>query len=411
MKKRLLFLVGIVACIITNAQTYPWYVDRVTKTTAFLKPVFFDETINANEGLKLGTNGTKIDSLWNEGDTTFIRIDGVIRRIISKPGGHTSFIVNEDGDTLKVRCKDSNCDTIYIYMNDRIPVIGNNGTSGGTGTITGTESVFDGWDKNVSNDFDGNYNSLTNRPNIPDSVSAHESDPVYIASVAYGITETDTSNWNRKLEYDTIGVITSVNLTPGVNYINTNQSATVPKNITIQDNAYTNITEEVNIIGCEFNTTWYIKIYSSVAYSDLTIYYLKDDAGINTRSGSINDTTVLFVFGAGVGNSVDTNAFSTTNYYGAFYNKDTLFLTQLVGIVQGASPSVNVQISWHSTLGSVSATNLNTVAFTVTSTTTGTIDNSFDNSIVPPGVWIWATTPTITKKPTMALFNLIGYRK
>jgi microcystin-dependent protein len=39
--------------------------------------------------------------------------------------------------------------------------------------ITGSETAFDGWDKNASNDFDGDYAKLTNKPNIADSIAAH----------------------------------------------------------------------------------------------------------------------------------------------------------------------------------------------------------------------------------------------
>ncbi|WP_159522885.1 hypothetical protein [Sunxiuqinia indica] len=37
-----------------------------------------------------------------------------------------------------------------------------------TGEPTGNEAAFDGWDKDVSDDFDGNYNSLINKPTITD---------------------------------------------------------------------------------------------------------------------------------------------------------------------------------------------------------------------------------------------------
>lgn len=136
------------------------------------------------------------------------------------------------------------------------------------------------------------------------------------------------------------------------------------------------------------------------------------DVASNTEHRRLNDTATIFVFGAGVGNSIDTAAFDTDNFYGVFFNsEDTIVVTELRGVLQGTSPSVSIQVSWHATLGSGSATNLNTSAPTITSTTTGDTDTSFDNSDIPPGVWVWATTPTVTTKPTMAIFNLTGYKK
>lgn len=126
----------------------------------------------------------------------------------------------------------------------------------------------------------------------------------------------------------------------------------------------------------------------------------------------IPDTIPIFVFGAGVGNAGDTLAFDTDNFYGVFYNvKDTIVVTEIRGVLQGSSPSVAVQVSWHATLGSGSATNLNTAAPTLTSTTTGDSDTSFDNNEIPPNVFIWCKTPTVTTKPTMMILTLIGYRK
>ena len=96
-------------------------------------------------------------------------------------------------------------------------------------TPSGTESVFDGWDKNVADDFSGNYNDLSNTPqNLSDfnndtkyissesdpdfnnsiaatittddidrwDTNAAETDPVFTNSVAAGITSADTAFWN-----------------------------------------------------------------------------------------------------------------------------------------------------------------------------------------------------------------------
>jgi len=81
-------------------------------------------------------------------------------------------------------------------------------------TITGDETAFDGWDKDVSDDFDGDYNNLTNQPTIPANVSdlnndedyiTTETDPEYALSAASGITTTDITNWNNKLDTELDG--------------------------------------------------------------------------------------------------------------------------------------------------------------------------------------------------------------
>ncbi len=47
------------------------------------------------------------------------------------------------------------------------------------GPVTGTESAFNAWDKNASDDFSGNYNDLTNKPFIPGPITGGE--PVFNA--------------------------------------------------------------------------------------------------------------------------------------------------------------------------------------------------------------------------------------
>lgn len=69
-------------------------------------------------------------------------------------------------------------------------------------TPSGTEAVFDGWDKNAADDFSGNYNDLSNTPkNLSDFTNdtkyiSTESDPDFNNSVAAGITSADTAFWN-----------------------------------------------------------------------------------------------------------------------------------------------------------------------------------------------------------------------
>lgn len=150
---------------------------------------------------------------------------------------------------------------------------------------------------------------------------------------------------------------------------------------------------------------------------DARIQVLEDDyvdsTLLNTIVPMLHDTIPLFVFGAGGGNVNDTACFSTSTIYGAFYNagSDTLVVTSLRSVLSGSSPSLTIDVMWHATRGSASATHLNTTPPTITSTTTGDNDTSFNNSVIPPGVWVWATSPTVTTKPLWGVFELIGYKQ
>lgn len=122
--------------------------------------------------------------------------------------------------------------------------------------------------------------------------------------------------------------------------------------------------------------------------------------------------TLSIDFTVGVTNAIDTNAFDTDNFYNVFYHEqDTMVIIGLRVVLQGTSPSVTLQMNWHSTLGSGSAVVLNTVAPTITSTTTGDTDTNFDNTEIPGGVYVWFTTPTVTTKPTSMSVHILYYLK
>jgi len=69
-------------------------------------------------------------------------------------------------------------------------------------SLTGNESFFEGWDKNKSDDFSGNYNDLSGKPMKVSHFSndagylTNENDPVFNSSIAAGITQADTAAWN-----------------------------------------------------------------------------------------------------------------------------------------------------------------------------------------------------------------------
>lgn len=124
------------------------------------------------------------------------------------------------------------------------------------------------------------------------------------------------------------------------------------------------------------------------------------------------DTISLMVFGGGGANSDDTSVFTTSTMYGSLWTAitDTFVITKMVIGLQGTSPSVLVRVYWSATLGSGSPTSLTASGTTATNTTTGTIVTTFSNSKIPPGNFIWCTTPTVTTKPTFMTVTLIGYK-
>jgi hypothetical protein len=128
------------------------------------------------------------------------------------------------------------------------------------------------------------------------------------------------------------------------------------------------------------------------------------------------DTVPLVTFGLGSGATADTACFNNSRLAGSFYNggSDTLAITQLVGILKEGTgtETIDVQISWHATFLSGSATSLNAAALSITSLTTGTIDASFANSKIPPGVFVWCVLSgaSADNKPTFLNVTLSGYK-
>ncbi len=125
----------------------------------------------------------------------------------------------------------------------------------------------------------------------------------------------------------------------------------------------------------------------------------------------------LFIFGAGGGLTSDTALFNNNVIAGVFYNSgvDTLVVTEIRGVMAEGTgtETINVQVSWHATFKSESATNLNSAAFTITSITTGTADTSFNGNNIPPGVFVWCTLSGASKdnKPTLLSLTMSGYKR
>lgn len=131
----------------------------------------------------------------------------------------------------------------------------------------------------------------------------------------------------------------------------------------------------------------------------------------------MNDTLPLFVFGAGIGQAGDTVAFASTSYnLGAFYNKgtDTIVVTSLYSVMGHGTgtDTLNVDIMWHATMGSGSATHLITNGQPVNSITTGNEMTSFTNARIPPSVWVWCypSASVAGRRPIFLRTTLSGYR-
>lgn len=143
---------------------------------------------------------------------------------------------------------------------------------------------------------------------------------------------------------------------------------------------------------------------------------IKDTINLSSVAPLLNDTIPLFVFGLGGGLAADTAVFNDNALAGAFYNagSDTLVVTQLMGILTEGSgtETVSVQVSWHATFKSGSATNLNAVPLAITSITTGTSDVSFPNYKIPPNVFVWCTISGVSlgNKPSFLSLTISGYK-
>ncbi len=130
------------------------------------------------------------------------------------------------------------------------------------------------------------------------------------------------------------------------------------------------------------------------------------------------DTVLLYSFV--VGNLQDTDSVDiarTIDRFPRFFGgTDTANVTELRVAMQAGeqvsgTDTIDVQISWHATLSSGSATDLNSSALPCNSITTGTVDTSFDNADIPPGVYVWGTlSGTVAgRKPEQVVVSVYGF--
>lgn len=168
---------------------------------------------DGQDGFSPIANVTKVDDMTTititdaYGTTTAYVYDGVGGGINDVEVDGVS-VVDEDGiaeitmPTVPTKVSDLTNDAGYISSyTETDPVFSASAAAGIT------SSDISDWDN--KSDFSGDYDDLTNKPTIPSKTSDlnndsgfitgyTETDPVFLASVAHGISSTDISNWNGK---------------------------------------------------------------------------------------------------------------------------------------------------------------------------------------------------------------------
>jgi hypothetical protein len=149
---------------------------------------------------------------------------------------------------------------------------------------------------------------------------------------------------------------------------------------------------------------------------DSVVTVLGDTVLGGTVYRKLADTTTMYTWNVGIGAAGDTALFRKyaphAYTYGSFFwdGSDTLYVTKLIGKVSSGG-SVSVQVSWDVNDEDATPTNLNNSAPTITSSTSGDADVSFNNNGIPPGVWVWLSTPAVSTQPKKLRVSLIGYVK
>lgn len=252
--------------------------------------------------------------------------------------------------------------------------------------------------------------NLLDRPN--EAAPALE-DYLYLVKAAGGTTSdrnTTKQQFQQNL-FDSLGVVRAVIALQQIE-IDDNTDSIVSNEARITANESQIITNGVNISS---NSIDIIALQSDV--SDLEDSIVNNEARIEALEtaggGTGGDSIFMFIFGAGASNPGDTALFTTSTIPGSFKNtsSDTIYITAIDGILQGTTPSVDVDVLWNTTFSSGSATHLNNTPPTFTSTNTGDTDTSFDNFKIPPGYRCWCKFPTITTKPTYLEVTMTGYYK
>lgn len=235
------------------------------------------------------------------------------------------------------------------------------------------------------------------------------------------------------LDTDTVADLSELRLKANIASPTFTGTVTMPTPFTLGATSVTASGAELNLLdGVTSIETYSTENYGSTGTGDIvlstgaTVANMTIDDVSPTELGYLDgivspikqasDTIPIFVFGLGSGVAADTAVFNDNAIAGSFYNagSDTLKITSLMGVLAEGSgtETIAVQVSWHSTFKSGSATNLNSSALTVNSITTGTSDTSFANDKIPPGVFVWCTLSGTSagNKPSLLILTMSGYK-
>lgn len=203
------------------------------------------------------------------------------------------------------------------------------------------------------------------------------------------------------------------NMAAGTVKANLGGSATAPSDVTI---AALKIAEGTNNLDntSDLNKPPSTAVIALLANKADTVDQTFTGKFVAPRTGNAvlqTDTIPKFSFGGGTGIAGDTAWVDATAICGSLFQDgtDTAKITKMVIVLQGTSPTLNIDIKYGATLNS-GGTSLVSGGTTSTNTTIGTIVTSFTNSSIPPGNFIWCKISGIVigSKPIYLNVTLLG---
>jgi hypothetical protein len=298
-------------------------------------------------------------------------------------------------------------------------------TTGHSNTVNGYYSLFSNTTgySNTANGYRSLYSNTTGGSNTANgtySLSFNTTGGSNTANGTYSLSfnttgSNNTANGLQSLYSNTTGGSNTANGTyslysnttgdnnVGIGYqsgYHTNQKTDAQNQILIGAGTY-GTRDSMTVIGASFMRETILR--GKLIDSTLS-------AGAGTKAVRWNDATgeftydttpISLIFGAGSNADADTTAFTTAAIYGSFFNdSDTLYVQSMRAVLQGTSPNITYKVWFNDSLNvEAGATALVTSGSSVTNTTTGTNVTSFDVTKIPPGVWVWVKTSTVTTKP------------
>ena len=250
----------------------------------------------------------------------------------------------------------------------------------------------------------GGYAQVTIRPGVTaDSLKGGELDPAFTASVAAGITSTQTVEWSTAYGwgdhsglYDNAGTASSTVMAHNIefNHGNIANGQTAYGWGDHASGGYESASNKTNVTGT--STTKYATQNLVKAYNDSVAALMKRKADIVPLYGGGVDSTLMlttlkFPLGYSNGIVIDTIVFISTTI--------------------GAGTTNVTPKLFYGTDIEASGTAIVTSPSAVTSHTTATKVSSFDNATVAVGNMIWLTFTDVTTKPRNFMVQIIGHKQ